>query len=205
MAERAHPDDQAFQDKWHFWRRRGVIPWARKLKNPYREAFFWRYQWVSRVCRDKDVIDIPCGMGWGTSLIRGARSLKGFDISIEAIKEANQRYASHADFSVGNMANLNLQDSSLDIVSCLEGIEHVPKDIARTFLAEAQRVLRKGGLLMISSPFCRTQPHSGNPYHIHEYQPEEIQQILTDYFIIKDVISRDVDNLTILYITCVKQ
>jgi len=205
MAERANPDDPGFQDRWHFWLRRGMIPWARRIKNPYREAFLWRYQWVSRVCRDKDVLDVPCGMGWGTSLIRGARSLKGFDLSIEAIEEAKQRYGYHAEFSVGDMANLELPDSSLDIVSCLEGFEHVPKHIGRSFLAETKRVLRQGGLLMISSPFCRTQPHSGNPYHVNEYPPDEVQEILSHYFFIKDMISRDVDNLTVLYITCVKR
>jgi ubiquinone/menaquinone biosynthesis C-methylase UbiE len=204
MAERAHPDDSGFKEKWQLVFRRRLIPWFRKTENPYRSAFFWRYGWVNNVSKSKDVLDIPCGMGWGTSLIRGTRSLKGLDLSTEAIKEAKKRYGRLADFEVGDMSALCLPDASVDVVSCLEGIEHVPQDVARAFLSEAYRVLRSDGLLMISSPYCRTQPHSGNPYHIYEYQPHEIRQLISEFFVIEDVVSREVDSLTVLYLTCRK-
>lgn len=205
MAERAHPDDPAFKDHWQFRLRRGLIPWVHRVKNPYRLAFAWRYDWVNTVCRGKDVLDVPCGMGWGTSLIKGTRSLQGIDLNAESILEARKRYGSHAEFSVGDMAELKVLDLSLDVVCCLEGIEHVPKEVGRSFLKETQRVLRDGGLLMISSPYCRTQLHSGNPYHIYEYQPEEIQRLLAEFFVIEEIITRNVDIMTVLYIKCKKK
>lgn len=204
MAERAHPDDSGFQDRLHLvWRRR-FIPWLKREDSPYRAAFLWRYKWVSKVCTGKDVLDIPCGMGWGTSLIRGARSLKGIDLSEEAIAEARRRYSQHAQFAVGDMRSFVLPNASVDVVCCLEGIEHVPTQVGRDFLVEAKRVLRPRGLLMLSSPYCRTKPHSGNPFHIHEYQPDEIRQLLSEFFTIEDVVLRDVDTLTVLYLTCRK-
>ncbi len=133
----------------------------------------WRYAWDNQHCQGKDVVDIPCGMGWGTSLIRGARSLKGIDISVEAIAEARGRYGAHAEFGVGDMSHVGVGDLSCDVVSCLEGIEHVPVDVGQKFLAEAHRILRPNGLMLLSSPYCRTKAHSGNPYHIHEYTPDE--------------------------------
>jgi ubiquinone/menaquinone biosynthesis C-methylase UbiE len=183
----------------------GVIPWIKKNESPYRTAFFWRYKWVSSVCKDKDVIDVPCGMGWGTSLIVGAKSVTGFDLSAEAIAEAKTRYNRHASFAVADMASLPLLDASCDVVCCLEGIEHVPLDVGSAFLREARRVLRDRGLLMISSPYCRTKPHSGNPYHIYEYKPQEIRTLLSKYFIIEDEASRNVDIMTVLYLRCRKR
>ena len=143
-------------------------------------------------------------MGWGTSLIRGTRSLRGYDLSPDAIDEAKSLYGKKAIFEVGDMAKLDLPDASVDVVSCLEGIEHVPVEVGQKFLAEAHRVLRPGGRLLISSPYCRAAAHSGNPYHIHEYQPEEIQLLIGSYFKIENCERRDVDVMTVLYLTCQK-
>jgi ubiquinone/menaquinone biosynthesis C-methylase UbiE len=205
MAERAHPEEPGFQDRWIFKLRRGFIPWWTKNRSPYRAAFLWRYNWVSKFCRGMDVIDVPCGMGWGTSLISGARSIKGFDLSRQAIDEAMARYGSHANFEVGDMCKLNILNNSVDVVSCLEGIEHVPSDVGRSFLSEAHRVLRPEGRLLISSPYCRTMPHSGNPYHIYEYKPEEIHELLGEFFSIETCETKDVDIMTVLYLNCQKK
>ena len=140
-----------------------------------------------------------------TSLIRGARSLKGIDLNAEAIAEAQQRYGEHAEFGVGDMSRLQFTDSSDDVICCLEGIEHVPVDVAQQFLAEANRVLRPDGLMLISSPYCRTRAHSGNPYHIHEYRPEEIGAAVSRHFTVQETESRDVDILTVLYMKCRKR
>ena len=205
MAERAHPDEPEFQDQWNFRLRRGFFPWWTRRKSRYRQAFVWRYNWVNSHCAGKDVIDIPCGMGWGTSLIKGARSLRGFDLNAEAIAEATERYGAIADFYVGDMAKLELPDSSVDVVCCLEGIEHVPLAIGQTFLKEASRVLRSQGSLLISSPYCRTKQHSGNPYHLHEYQPDEIRRHLGEFFFVEASETHEVDIMAVLYLTCRKK
>jgi SAM-dependent methyltransferase len=205
MAERAHPDDPCFRDKVSFRLRCGILPWIQIERNPYRAAFFWRYEWVSDYCAGKDVLDVPCGMGWGTSQIRGAKSLVGLDISDDAIREANWRYGNAVRFQCGDMARLDFPTSSFDLVSCLEGIEHVSPEIGRRFLEASERILRPGGLLLLSSPYCRRAEHSGNPYHVHEYQPEEIRALLSERFAIENVITRDVDLMKVLYIRCRKR
>jgi 2-polyprenyl-3-methyl-5-hydroxy-6-metoxy-1,4-benzoquinol methylase len=138
-------------------------------------------------------------MGWGTSLIKQTRSLRGIDISADAIGEARRRYGSHAQFQVGSMERLELPDESTDTIVCLEGIEHVPKDVASAFIADARRVLRHDGQLLLSSPHCSTGEHSGNPYHVYEYQPEEMRALLETCFRVEEVISRPVDNMIIHY------
>lgn len=202
MAERADPQDPDFQDRWLFKLKWGLLPYFKLSRNPYRAAHLWRYSWVSKFCQDKDVLDVPCGMGWGTASIRRAKSLTGVDINGEAISEAVRRYGHAAEFRVGSMGKLGYPDASFDVISCLEGIEHVPCGIGEQFLREAHRVLRSDGLLLLSSPYCRTMAHSGNPYHIHEYQPDEIRALVSKYFIIEDVVTREVDIMTVLYMRC---
>jgi ubiquinone/menaquinone biosynthesis C-methylase UbiE len=197
MAERAHPDDPGFQEREKTVRVLKFFKVKRKEPNEYRDAVFWRYSLIQEVCNGLDVLDVPCGMGWGTSMLRGCKSLQGLDISEEAIEEARRRYGHLASFDVGSMATLPFADRSFDLVSCLEGIEHVSKDIGRLFLAEASRVLRSSGRLIVSSPHCNNAPHSGNPYHVYEYPPEEMSALLQSSFVIENTTSREVDNLTI--------
>lgn len=145
-------------------------------------------------------------MGWGTSLIKGAKKLVGIDISEEAIKKAQDKYPEHAEFMVGSMTKLPFKDDSIDLVACLEGIEHVPEDVGSEFIEEAKRVLKPGGELMLSSPYTEDGEHSGNPYHIKEYQPQEIEAKLGKHFLIKDVAKRKVGNMVVNYYHCeVKQ
>lgn len=201
MAERAHPDLPGFRDKWNFHLRKGIVPWISIQRSPYREAFLWRYKWVNAYCKGQDVLDIPCGMGWGTSLLKDCRSRTGIDISNEAIVEARQRYGNlQTRFLVGNMEKLELDDYSFDIVVCLEGIEHVAPEVGEAFIAEAARVLRPEGKLFLSSPYCRTKAHSGNPYHIKEYRPDELKALVETHFNFVETIERDVDDLTVSYI-----
>src|SRR5262245_48070279 len=136
MAERAHPDSPDFQHKWVFRLRRKCIPWVGREVNPYREAFFWRYRWVSTHARALEVLDVPCGMGWGTSLIKNARSIVGMDIDRASIEEASRRYGRHATFVEGDMTSMNFTDGKFDLVACLEGIEHVSPQAADRFLEE---------------------------------------------------------------------
>ena len=110
--------------------------------------------------------------------------------------------ATEARFQVGDMGALPLADAGADVICCLEGIEHVPTPVAESFLDECGRVLREDGLLFLSSPYLSSGQPSGNPYHVHEYQPEEIKSIVRRRFSIADEITRDIDVLKVLYLRC---
>lgn len=200
MAERAHPDDPGFQNRWKFGWRRGLVPWLQCERTPWRAEFDWRYKWAGKFCSGRDVLDIPCGMGWGTSLLPRCRSLLGMDISEEAIAEAQQRYRGRPEFRLGSMEKIDCADGSLDVVCCLEGIEHVSVDAGQMFLKEAHRVLREDGLLLISSPSCPNGQHSGNPHHVHEYRPDEIARLIGERFEIQEKVERPVSTTVVSYI-----
>jgi len=200
MAERAHPDDPGFGSKWKFRMRRGIVPWLSHNVSPFRKAFEARYREAAALSKGLDVLDIPCGMGWGTSYLSGAKSLIGIDIDEQSIHEAIECYGKKADFRVGSMAKLPVDDQSLDFIVCLEGIEHVPPEVGKSFLLESVRALRANGRIYISSPYRVDGQHSGNPYHIKEYQPDELLAILEPHFIIERRWERDVSDLRVMYI-----
>jgi 2-polyprenyl-3-methyl-5-hydroxy-6-metoxy-1,4-benzoquinol methylase len=132
-----------------------------------------RYALGAGLCTGKLVLDAGCGVGWGTSLLleSGAAGASGIDIDVEAVEDARKR-APAADIRQGDLADLPWPDESFDLVVCFEALEHVEQQ--SQVLDELVRVLRPHGILMVSSPNPRVYP-AGNPFHIHELTPEELQ------------------------------
>ena len=173
MAERARPDDQGFKNRWFGLK-----------KNHYKKKLYERYRFTNKFIEGKKILDIPCGVGWGTSLLRGANNIIGIDISDEAISYAKRHYENkNRTFFVGDMQAMNLRDNSVDVVVCLEGFEHVSKDIGARFIAESKRVLKQGGLLIMTCPVLNERGETtGNPYHLSEYPEDELIEILNKHF-----------------------
>lgn len=173
MAERAHPKDLGFRDRWFGLKR-----------NRYKKKLYERYKFCSEYTKGKKVLDIPCGVGWGTSLLKMPSFIIGVDISSEAINYAKKHYENkNRRFYVGDMQFVPLKDDSVDVVICLEGFEHVTKDIGLRFIEESKRVLRSGGLLIMTCPVLNEYGKStGNPYHLCEYPEYELIKMLNKNF-----------------------
>jgi SAM-dependent methyltransferase len=141
-----------------------------------------RYLWAARLAKGLDVLDAGCGTGYGTEILAGAEAgrVVGMDISETAISQARSS-SSHpaSEFSLGSLHSLPFEDSSFDLAVCFEVIEHVEdQELA---IAELRRVLRPNGVLAISSPNRDVYP-PGNPYHTHEFVPEELERALAEEF-----------------------
>src|ERR1700741_4330083 len=82
----------------------------------------------------------------------------------------------------GNLAELPLPDSSVDVVVNFQVIEHL-WDQAQ-FVAECARVLRPSGLLMVSTPnritFSPGRDTPINPFHTRELNADELTELLID-------------------------
>jgi len=173
MPERAHPDLPGFKNKFF-----GLI------KNKYRQKLFERYHFCNEFVKGRKVLDIPCGVGWGTSLLKRAAFIIGIDISNEAIDYAKKHYENkNRKFYSGLMQSIPLENDSIDVVLCLEGFEHVTKNIGAKFIEESKRVLRQEGLLIMTCPVLNEYGKpTGNPYHLCEYAEYELIEILNRNF-----------------------
>ncbi len=128
MSERAHPDDPGFKDVLF-----GLI------KSRYKKKLYERYNFCNKHIKGKHVVDIPCGVGWGTDLLKKAAFISGIDISKEAINYAKKHYENHnKKFYTGDMDSIPLKDNIADVVICLEGFEHVSKGIGAKFIEESK-------------------------------------------------------------------
>lgn len=182
MAERLHPDNLAH---------RGSV---------YEQQLHARYAFGQPYIVGLDVLDVPCGTGWGTSLLHDYRSLTGIDIDLQAIAFARERYTP-ITFLPGSMTDLPAEAASTDVVICLEGLEHIYRSAAQLFLAEAHRVLREDGRLIVTVPLRDNNRHSGNPYHHYEYLLDEIRGLLDVYFLPEtSIVHAGADAPTLWYI-----
>lgn len=94
----------------------------------------------------KIVVDIPCGDGRASyELAKKGATVKPYDLYPEFLK-IKELQAGYADM----MEPLPIEDKSIDIIVCQEGIEHVP-DQPRV-LREFNRILKPGGIALITTP-----------------------------------------------------
>jgi ubiquinone/menaquinone biosynthesis C-methylase UbiE len=119
-----------------------------------------RYFLARHFCRGKDVLDIASGEGYGAALLsQVASSVIGVDVADEAVEHAARNYIRDSlSFRKGDGSQLPISDSSVDVVVSFETIEHLYDH--QRFLSEIRRVLRPGGLLILSCTnrhsICRT-------------------------------------------------
>jgi SAM-dependent methyltransferase len=140
-----------------------------------------RYWWASAAVEGRDVLDAGCGNGYGLAILQaaGPARLVGVDIAEDAVARARSEVGDSTEVVQGDVRDLPFEDDSFDVVVCFEVIEHIEgQDEA---LVELRRVLRPGGLLLISSP-NRGVYTPGNPHHVHEFKPEELERALKAHF-----------------------
>lgn len=161
LAERAYPEDPAYVNK-----------------SKYYDAFIERYSFGKKYTQKMTVLDVPCGCGWGTSLIDNAKDVYGIDISSDAIDYARSHFNAH--FFEGTMCNMPFEKDKFDVALCFEGIEHISKEEGVLFLNEIKRVVKEDGLIIGSVPILNENgKNTGNPYHIFEY-PEDYLRLLLE-------------------------
>ena len=150
-----------------------------------------RYEYACGFVRQAKVLDVACGTGYGCEMLRkaGAASVHGVDLSPEAIEYSKKVYSSDTvTYAVGDAQNLSaLADESFDVVTSFETIEHIP-DVS-LYLAEIRRVLKPGGIYLVSTPDRRLAstmyPLRGkpnNPFHIREYTQAEFRSVVSSQF-----------------------
>ncbi|HPN54848.1 MAG TPA: class I SAM-dependent methyltransferase [Candidatus Moranbacteria bacterium] len=143
-----------------------------------------RYLFASRFVKNKYVLDIACGSGYGSKMISeaGAEKVFGVDISEEAILHCQENFNDKKiDFIRGSVSKIPVSDNSVDIVVSFETIEHVDKKNQHDFLKEVKRVLKDKGVFIVSTPNSLVYP-KGNKFHIHEMNPQEFRQIINENF-----------------------
>ena len=152
-----------------------------------------RYQLAVGYIRDGDtVLDAACGMGYGTHMLSSQSSavqVLGADLDLEAIRYASESFCgqdARLSFHAGDAQQLHfLPDNSIDLFVSFETLEHVP--YPEHLLAEALRVLRPSGRLIVSVPnlWVNEDGVDPNPHHLHVYDWIRLAREVRSHFLLE--------------------
>lgn len=103
--------------------------------------------------RGKVVVDIGSSFGWlEKELIKEKpKTLYGIESNKAAVDFARTNVPG-VEFIHGDGAKIPLKKSSADLLILFDVLEHVPAGSENTLLGEINRVLKKGGTLLLSTP-----------------------------------------------------
>ncbi|MBI1683293.1 glycoside hydrolase family 99-like domain-containing protein [Caulobacter hibisci] len=142
-----------------------------------------RYLFASQFCEGMTVLDIASGEGYGTYMLSQVAALViGVDIDPQAVAHASKTYASdNLSYRVGSVAKIPAENATFDVVVSFETLEHVVEH--KEFLDEARRVLKPGGVLVMSTPNKTVYMHDEeNHYHLLELTREEFVDFIQARF-----------------------
>ncbi|HKB89284.1 MAG TPA: methyltransferase domain-containing protein, partial [Opitutaceae bacterium] len=147
---------------------------------------FPRYLLADRLAFQKTVLDLGCGTGYGTAMLAraGAASVIGLDIDQSTIEWAQRaHHEKNLSFCARTDLGAGFAPESFDLITCFEMIEHVTEPIQRATIASIAGLLKKNGILLISTPNpAVTKLYGENPFHLREMIKEEFVGLLSEHF-----------------------
>lgn len=150
--------------------------------NVIHQRSMFAYEYVIPLIHDKEVLDLGCGLAYGTSIMaKSAKTLVGVDYDAEVIKHNTQKYASipQLSFKASSLPPIPFPDNTFDFVTAFQFIEHLHE--RRRLIEEIARVLKPGGTMLITTPNI-LKSNARNPFHVHEYTFPEMQQEVGSVF-----------------------
>ena len=146
---------------------------------------YHRYLFSRGFCRDRDVLDVASGEGYGAAqLAQVARHVVGVERAGATARNAAENFRRrNLCFVQGDARLLPLCDASIDVVTSFETIEHF--DSQEDFVVEVRRVLRPDGCFIVSTPDRDIYSPPGatpNPFHVHEFDRTEFLELLHRHF-----------------------
>ncbi len=153
-----------------------------------------RYLFASRYVEGERILNTACGDGYGSDLLVKTENavIWGMDISEKAIRSAKLKYGAerkNLKYLVGSVYEIPFEEGYFDTVVTIETIEHLVDH--ERFLSEIKRVLRRDGILVISSPDKIVEDRLfDNPHHINLLYKDSLCELLERYFKVEKVFSQ---------------
>lgn len=170
-----------------------------EFSDPHEQFHMERY-WVisNHIGPDNIVLDIGAAGGWGGYLL-AKKSKKCFIVDIDpgAIERAKKNFpAVNITYVIDDVLKLQFPDNMFDVISACELIEHLDETDQDQMLKELKRVLKPGGILAISTPERNRSiiRRLGFQYpgHKHEMCLGEFVDMVSRFFVIKEIYGQDV-------------
>ncbi len=148
------------------------------------ERLYHRYHFALSYGRDRTILEVACGAGMGLGyLARVAKRVVGGDIDPEILAYAETQYAGRSGIEVKcfNAQALPFPNESFDLVLLYEAVYYLSQP--EIFYAEARRVLRPGGRLIICTVNKEWPEFNPSPYSVGYYSAADLRKSLADLFL----------------------
>jgi SAM-dependent methyltransferase len=143
-------------------------------------AHVHRYRLAARICDGMRVIDLACGTGYGSAILREtAPAVLGVDNDAATVDMAQATVGADRDVSFEALDALDFLRGDLqgwDAIVCFEGLEHFPRPSEA--LNQLKRHAGNGVKLVISLPNSRTFEER-NEFHVTDFGYEEAMEALS--------------------------
>jgi 2-polyprenyl-3-methyl-5-hydroxy-6-metoxy-1,4-benzoquinol methylase len=147
--------------------------------NPIHQRLFKAYV-AAKDYIQGEVLEVGCGEGRGVGLLMAqAKSFTAVDKIKPLVDSLQQKYPGGRFISMSIPPLGLLADNAYDVVVSFQVIEHIDNDLL--FLKEIHRVLKPGGVALITTP-NRKMSLSRNPWHVREYLPAELETLAKRIF-----------------------
>lgn len=158
----------------------GTLDWEK-----YSADHLQRYNYFKNYYKDKVVLDLACGAGYGSEIIKnfGAKEVIGVDISSDAVEFAKSNYSNEKlNFFELNYKDIASLKKKFDLIVSFETIEHLPDQ--GDFLEKIGEVLVDGGQVICSTPNRLRYSNQGiiNEFHMTELSIEEFRNLFSKHF-----------------------
>lgn len=152
-----------------------------------------RYAIVTEYIKNKTILDIASGEGYGSNLMsQYASFVYGVDIDKPTVEHAQNKYKKdNLSFLEGSTSKIPLDDKSVDVVVSFETLEHHGEH--DKMIEEIKRVLRPNGLLFISTPdkyYYSDKRNYNNPFHVKELYKPDFITLINRYFVDTQILSQ---------------
>lgn len=130
----------------------------------------------------KHILEVGCGEGYGMEMIGDPAASY---LAVDKIRPAGVSFNRKVRFQSCHLPSLaGMKDEQFDTVICFQVIEHVKED--HQLIREMKRVLKPGGTLFLTTPNILSSL-TRNPFHVREYLPVQMQQLINQHFITAEI------------------
>jgi len=134
------------------------------------------YAYAIRLAGKDSVLDLGCGSGYGTAELADALP---HVVGLDRIPPDQASRRPNLDWVRADLHGIPLLPHSFDTIVSFQVIEHLSDPTP--YLEAIARILVPGGVALITTPNILTSDRI-NPFHVHEYEAEELKSCLTPYF-----------------------
>ena len=140
------------------------------------------YEAAKNLIGEGTILDIGCGAGYGSDRLAGAgRLVIGIDYEPAVARAAAGQYRrSGLSFACMDGARLAIRRQSADLICAFQVIEHLSDQVR--FVRDVAATLRPSGVAMLSTPNALVHRGPRNPFHLHEFTPDELHALLARHF-----------------------